>query len=136
MSTADSPARRERSQAPSLPAEELVSDIARLAAEKKAIDIVELDLRGVVGYTDYFLICSGNTGRQAKAIHDGILEGLKREHHILPRRVEGSAEGGWILMDYLDVVVHIFTPQTREFYRLEHLWGEAPARTPETSAKT
>lgn len=109
--------------------QQLVEEVARYAADKKAIDIVELDLRGVLGYTDYFLICSGNTGRQAKAIHDGILEGLKREHETLPRRVEGSADTGWILMDYLDVVVHIFTPETREFYRLEQLWGEAPART-------
>jgi ribosome-associated protein len=109
--------------------EELIGEIARYAADKKAIDVVELDLRGILGYTDYFLVCSGNTGRQAKAIHDGIHEGLKREHEMLPRRVEGSAEGGWILMDYLDVVVHIFTPETREFYRLERLWGEAPAHT-------
>lgn len=108
--------------------EELIAEIARYAADKKAIDVVELDLRGVLGYTDYFLVCSGNTGRQAKAIHDGILEGLKREHGVSPRRVEGSAQAGWILMDYLDVVVHIFTPETREFYRLERLWGEAPAR--------
>lgn len=115
--------------------EQLVSEIARYAADKKAIDVVELDLRGVLGYTDYFLICSGNTGRQAKAIHDGILEGLKHEHDKLPRRVEGSAQGGWILMDYLDVVVHIFTPETREFYRLEQLWGEAPARTADGSAQ-
>ncbi len=109
--------------------EELLSEIARYAADKKAIDVVELDLRGLLGYTDYFLVCSGNTGRQAKAIHDGILEGLKHEHELLPRRVEGSAQAGWILMDYLDVVVHIFTPETREFYRLEQLWGEVPARS-------
>jgi ribosome-associated protein len=108
--------------------EELLGAITRLAADKKALDVVELDLRGVLGYTDYFLVCSGNTARQAKAIHDGIHEGLKRECDVLPRRVEGSADAGWILMDYLDVVVHIFTPQTREFYRLEQLWGEAPAR--------
>jgi ribosome-associated protein len=108
--------------------EQLVGEIARYAADKKAIDVVELDLRGVLGYTDYFLVCSGNTARQAKAIHDGIHDGLKREHGTLPRRVEGSAQAGWILMDYLDVVVHIFTPETREFYRLEQLWGEAPAR--------
>jgi ribosome-associated protein len=107
---------------------QLVADIGRYAADKKALDVVELDLRGVLGYTDYFLICSGNTARQAKAIHDAILEGLKREHGLLPRRVEGSADAGWILIDCLDVVVHIFTPQTREFYRLEQLWGEAPAR--------
>ena len=108
--------------------EELVGEIARYAADKKALDVTELDLRGVLDYTDYFLVCSGNTGRQAKAIHDGILEGLKREHETFPRRVEGSSQAGWILMDYLDVVVHIFTPEAREFYRLEQLWGEAPAR--------
>ena len=108
--------------------EELVAEISRYAEDKKALDVVELDLRGVLGYTDYFLICSGNTDRQTKAIHDGILEGLKHEHEKLPRRVEGSGETGWILMDYLDVVVHIFTPETREFYRLEQLWGEVPTR--------
>ncbi|HWX73719.1 MAG TPA: ribosome silencing factor [Solirubrobacteraceae bacterium] len=106
----------------------LVAEIARLAADKKASDVVELDLRGVLDYTDYFLICSGNTNRQTKAIHDGILEGLKREHNTLPRRVEGATRASWILMDYLDVVVHIFTPEMRAYYRLEDLWGEAPAR--------
>jgi ribosome-associated protein len=108
--------------------QELVGEIARYAADKKAADVVELDLKGVLGYTDYFLICSGNTTRQTKAIHDGILEGLKREHETLPARVEGASRADWILMDYLDVVVHIFTPETREFYRLEQLWGESPAR--------
>jgi ribosome-associated protein len=106
----------------------LVLEIARLAADKKASEVVELDLRGVLDYTDYFLICSGNTNRQTKAIHDGILEGLKREHKTLPRRVEGASQASWILMDYLDVVVHIFTPEMRAYYRLEDLWGEAPAR--------
>jgi ribosome-associated protein len=108
--------------------EALVGEIARLAADKKASDVVELDLRGVLDYTDYFLICSGNTNRQTKAIHDSILEGLKREHSRLPRRVEGASRANWILMDYLDVVVHIFTPDMRAYYRLEDLWGEAPAR--------
>jgi ribosome-associated protein len=108
--------------------ETLIAEIARYAADKKAQDVVELDLRGVVGYTDYFLVCSGNTPRQAKAIQDGILAGLKEDHGTTPRRVEGTPQGGWVLIDYIDVVVHIFTPQAREFYRLEHLWGEAPAR--------
>jgi ribosome-associated protein len=107
---------------------ELLDEIARYAADKKAGEVVELDLRDVLGYTDWFLICSGNTERQTKAIHDGILEGCKREHSTLPRRVEGFGKGDWILMDYLDVVVHIFTPATREYYRLEQLWGEVPAR--------
>jgi ribosome-associated protein len=108
--------------------QELVGEITRYAADKKAADVVELDLRGVLGYTDYFLICSGNTSRQTKAIHDGILEGLKHEHNTLPRRVEGAGRAEWILMDYLDVIVHIFTPEMRAYYRLEDLWGEAPAR--------
>ena len=106
----------------------LAEQIARYAADVKAIDLVELDLRDVLGYTDYFVICSGNTDRQTKAIHDRINEGMKKEHGILPRRVEGLAEARWILMDYLDVVVHVFTPDAREFYRLEQLWGEAPKR--------
>ena len=108
------------------------ADVARwvggYAADKKAIDVVELDLRGVLGYTDFFVIATGNTDRQTKAIHDGIHLGLKNEHGLLPRRVEGLAEARWILMDYLDVVVHVFTPEAREFYRLEQLWGEAPKR--------
>lgn len=111
-----------------LRSQELLGEIVRYAADKKAGEVVELDLRDVLGYTDWFLICSGNTERQTKAIHDGILAGCKHEHGTLPRRVEGFSRGDWILMDYLDVVVHIFTPATREYYRLEQLWGEVPAR--------
>jgi ribosome-associated protein len=102
--------------------------VAVYAADVKAIDPVELDLRDVLGYTDYFVIVTGNTDRQTKAIHDRVHQGLKKEHGLLPRRVEGLAEARWILMDYLDVIVHIFTPEAREFYRLEQLWGEAPKR--------
>jgi ribosome-associated protein len=102
--------------------------IAGYAADVKAVDLVELDLRDVLGYTDYFIVCSGNSDRQTRAIHDRIHEGMKKDHGILPRRVEGTAEGRWILMDYLDAVVHVFTPDAREFYRLEQLWGEAPRR--------
>jgi ribosome-associated protein len=102
--------------------------VAALAADKKAIDIVEIDLRGVSGYTDFFVVCAGNTDRQTKAIHDGIHKALKDDHGRLPRRVEGLTEGKWVLMDYLDVVVHIFTPDTRAHYRLEQLWGDVPSR--------
>ena len=108
--------------------EAMVEAIAGYAADKKAIDVVALDLRGVLGYTDYFIVCSGNTDRQTKAIHDGVHEGMKKDHGVLPRRVEGTQEARWILMDYLDVVVHVFTPETRGFYGLERLWGEVPAR--------
>lgn len=113
--------------------EQLAEAIAAQAADKKAIDVVELDVRGVVGYTDFFLVCSGNTARQVKAIHDGIHQTLKDEYGTLPRRVEGVREATWILMDYLDVVVHIFTPEARDFYRLEQLWGEVPARAMEVA---
>ncbi|MEA2234610.1 MAG: ribosome-associated protein [Solirubrobacteraceae bacterium] len=106
---------------------QLAETIAALAADKKAIDVVELDVRGVLNYTDFFLVCSGNTARQTKAIHDGIHQTLKDDCGVLPRRVEGLREARWILMDYLDVVVHIFTPEARDFYRLEQLWGEVPA---------
>lgn len=108
---------------------ELAREIARYALDKKAHDVLELEMAALVGYTDYFVVCSGNTDRQVKAIHDAIHEGCKREHGLLPRRVEGASRAQWILMDYLDVIVHIFTPATREFYRLEQLWGEAPARS-------
>jgi ribosome-associated protein len=109
----------------------LAERIAEIAADKKAIDIRVIDLRGIVSYTDFFIICSGNTERQAKAIHDAIHDELKHEgdERLLPRRTEGDREARWILLDYWDVVVHIFTPEAREYYRLEHLWGEAPARS-------
>jgi ribosome-associated protein len=108
----------------------LAERIAGIASDRKAIDIRVIDLRGIVSYTDFFVICSGNTERQTKAIHDAIHEALKKgEKRLLPRRTEGDRESRWILLDYWDVVVHIFTPEAREYYRLENLWGEAPARS-------
>jgi ribosome-associated protein len=108
--------------------EALANRIAEVASDKKAAEIRILDLRGIVGYTDYFVVCSGGTERQTKAIHDAIHVELKKEHGLLPRRVEGAREARWVLMDYLDCVVHIFTPEARAYYRLEQLWGEAPSR--------
>jgi ribosome-associated protein len=107
--------------------EQTATAVAELAADRKAIDIAGLDLRGMVGYADYFVICSGRSDRQTRAIHDAIHHGMKQRYGVLPRRVEGLGESRWILMDYLDVIVHIFTPDTREYYRLEQLWGEAPS---------
>ena len=108
----------------------LAERIAAIASDRKAIDIRVVDLRGIVSYTDFFVICSGNTERQTRAIRDAIYEQLKHaEERLLPQRTEGDREARWILLDYLDVIVHIFTPEAREFYRLEQLWGEAPARS-------
>ena len=106
----------------------LADRIAAIAADRKARDIRVVDLRGIVSYTDFFVICSGNTERQTKAIHDAVYESLKHEDGLLPRRSEGEREARWILLDYLDCVVHIFTPEAREYYRLEQLWGDAPSR--------
>ena len=108
-----------------LTSEEIADLAAGYALDKKAQDVVALDLRGLNGFTDAFVICSGTSDRQAKAIHDAIHFGLKKDHGLLPRRVEGVTESRWILMDYLDVVIHVFAPEAREFYRLETLWGDA-----------
>ena len=122
------PARTEE-ETRELSPEELAARIAEIASDKLAQDIRVFDLRGIVSYTDFFVICSGGTERQAKSIHDAIYQELKDDYRRLPRRVEGLTESRWILMDYLDAVIHIFTPDARSFYRLEQLWGDAPSRT-------
>jgi ribosome-associated protein len=104
--------------------------IARLLADvadsKKAEDVVALDMRSVVGYTDFLVVCTARNERQAKAIHDDVYLRLKRDHGLLPANVEGESERRWVLMDYLDCVLHVFVPELRERYRLDVLWSEAP----------
>jgi ribosome-associated protein len=102
----------------------LARRLAAIADDKKATDLVALDVRQLVSYTDYLVICTTRNERQAKAVHDEVYHQLKREGW-LPARVEGEREAEWVLMDYLDAVLHIFTPELRERYRLEVLWGEA-----------
>jgi ribosome-associated protein len=104
--------------------ETLARRIAAVADDKQATDLVALDVRGLVGYTDFLVIATARNERQAKAIHDELQRTLKEEG-LKPARVEGEGEAQWILLDYLDCVVHVFTPETRERYRLEQLWGEA-----------
>jgi ribosome-associated protein len=112
-----------------LPAEQIAQRAAAAAADKKAIDIKIIDLRGTSSYTDFFVVCSGNTDRQVKAIHDAVHMELKKELGLYPRRVEGLTEARWVLMDYFDVIVHVFVPEVREFYRLEQLWSDCPVVT-------
>lgn len=114
-----------QNEKPQIDEAEMASEIVRFAHDKKAVDVVELDLRGLVDYTDRFVIASGRSDRQVKAVHDGILEGMKKEYGLYPRKVEGLPEGRWVLIDFIDVVVHIFQPEAREIYRLEKLWGDA-----------
>ena len=101
--------------------------IAALASEKLAEDVVILDMRPVCVYTDFFVLATGRNARQTKAIFDEVHSQLKQEARLLPRAVDGAAEAEWIIADYLDVVLHIFTPEARRFYRLEELWGDVPA---------
>jgi ribosome-associated protein len=84
-------------------------------------------MRGVCDFTDFFVIATGRNARQTKAIYDDVSGVLKKEHGLLPRSSAGAAEATWIVADYLDVVVHLFTPETRGFYRLEELWSDVPA---------
>ena len=91
-------------------------------------------MRPVCTYTDFFVIATGRNPRQAKAIYDEVHERLKREHRLIPRSVDGSTEASWIVADYLDVVLHVFTPEAREFYRLEDLWGDVPSVELEAAA--
>jgi ribosome-associated protein len=100
--------------------------IAGIAQDKLAEDVVILDMRPVVVYTDFFIVCSGRNPRQVKGIWDEVHDRLKHEEGLLPRAVDGERESTWIVGDYLDVVLHIFTPDTRAFYRLEDLWGDVP----------
>ena len=95
-----------------------------MASDKQAIDTVLLDARRVCSFADYFVICCGETERQMKAIYDEIAQVLKREG-ILPLHREGTLDSGWLLLDFGDVIVHIFAPAEREYYQMDELWSEA-----------
>ena len=108
--------------------EETALTIAQFTLTKKAMDVVILDLRKLTSMTDFFVICSGETDIQVKAITDAVLDGLV-EKKIRPWHKEGYEFLRWVLLDYVDVVVHIFIKELREFYRLERLWGDAECET-------
>jgi ribosome-associated protein len=105
---------------------DLAHAIVDAIGEKQGDNVVLLDIRTLSTIADYFVICSGKSDRQLKAIVEGIGEHTRRNLGVDPRRIEGDAASGWVLVDYSDIVVHIFTPQTRAFYSLEALWKDAP----------
>ena len=112
---------------PVSPRKKLTGEIAkavRAALDKKALDVVVLDLRQTPAFTDFFLLCSGQNTRQVHAIADAVEEAL-RAVKVRPNHVEGYDRGEWVLMDFFTFIVHVFTPQTRDFYSLERLWGDA-----------
>lgn len=104
--------------------QEIVRIIVEAAAAKKALDITVLDIRDVSILADYFVICSGNSSTQVKSIADEIKKKMRENGYVLDH-VEGYKEEKWILLDYMDVVVHVFHTREREFYNLEKLWGDA-----------
>ena len=106
---------------------QLTSEVARAvraALDKKAMDVVVLDLRGTPAFTDFFVLCSGQNARQVKAIADSVEESL-RGMRLRPSHIEGYERAEWVLMDFFSFIVHVFSPTTREFYALERLWGDA-----------
>jgi ribosome-associated protein len=106
--------------------EQLTRQLAAIADSKKAEDVVALDMRELVAYTDFLVICTARSERQARAIVDEVRVGVKRESGLLPGGVDAGGDAGWTIFDYLDCVLHVFTPEARERYGLEDLWREAP----------
>ena len=104
----------------------LLEEIAGLVLDLKAQDVVSIDLRGASAFTDFFLIASATSDRQARAVCEKVRTGLKERHGLLPARTEGLPEARWALLDYGDVVLHVFSGEMRDHYRLESLWGELP----------
>ncbi|HEY5941749.1 MAG TPA: ribosome silencing factor [Solirubrobacterales bacterium] len=106
--------------------EQMARQLAVVADSKKAEEIVVLDMRELVAYTDFLAICTARSERQARAIVDEVRVRVKRESGILPGGVDAGGEAGWTILDYLDCVLHVFTPEARERYGLEDLWRDAP----------
>jgi len=104
----------------------MIRRAAELALDRKAMDVIALDLRGISSATDFFVIATGSSDIQVKAIADRISEGLREEMGEKADHVEGLETARWVLIDYIDFVVHVFHPQAREFYQIETLWGDAP----------
>jgi len=106
--------------------ETLARRLAELADDKKAEDIVVLDMRKLVAYTDFLVICTARNERQARAIVDEVRVRVKSDTGVLPGGVDGEGTAGWIVLDYLDCFLHVFTTEARERYALEDLWRDAP----------
>jgi ribosome-associated protein len=98
---------------------------AALALDLKASDVVLLDLTGVSDATDFFVIASGTSDTHVRSTAEHVMEGLKKKEGVAPHHIEGLQQGRWVLLDYVDVIVHVFHPTLREFYQLERLWSDA-----------
>ena len=113
-----------------LSSEQMAELSSQLALSKRAEEVTILDLRGLTDIADFFVICTGNSDTHIKAITDAILEGME-QREVRPWHVEGYSALNWVLIDYVDIVVHVFQRETREFYKLERLWGDAKLKVVE-----
>ena len=113
------------------PIQQRVRSAVQAAVDKKAFDLAVLGVSELTSIADYFVLCSANTERQTQAIADNVMEKVRTEQSVKPLLVEGATPGRWILMDYGDFIVHVFTEECRRYYGLERLWGDAPNMTSE-----
>ncbi len=105
--------------------DEIVREVARFTLDKKGEEVIVLDLRNVTDATDFFIMVSGDSDVQVRAIADHVIDRVKETRHLKPWHVEGYQYGTWILLDYIDFVLHVFEKETRNYYQLERLWGDA-----------
>ena len=113
------------------PIQQRVRTAVLAAVDKKAFDLAVLSVGELTSIADFFVLCSANTERQTQAIADGVMEKVRAQESVKPLLVEGTTPGRWILIDYGDFIVHVFTEECRRYYGLERLWGDAPNMTTE-----
>lgn len=118
------------------PIHDRVQVAVNAALDKKALDLDVLEVEHLTSIADYFILCSGTSERQTRTIADAVIEHLRKEQRVKPLLVEGSTPGRWILLDFGDFIVHVFTEECRRFYGLERLWGDAPNATAEFTGGT
>lgn len=117
------------------PIQQRVRTAVQAALDKKGFDLAVLSVSELTSIADYFILCSANTERQTQAIADSVVEKVRSEDGVKPLLVEGTTPGRWILVDYGDFIVHVFTEECRRYYGLERLWGDAPNMTAEFAAE-
>ena len=118
------------------PIQQRVRTAVQAAVDKKAFDLAVLSVGELTSIADFFVLCSANTERQTQAIADSVMEKVRARESVKPLLVEGSTPGRWILIDYGDFIVHVFTEECRRYYWLERLWGDAPNMTTEFTGET
>ncbi len=132
----ESPEVQNKQRTTPTPGNRLAATAVDALLDKKGTGITVIDVRATSGVTDYFVLCTGEVDLQIKALTDSVREKIREQHQEKPWHVEGYEHLQWVLMDYVDVVVHIFTQEKRAFYDLERLWGDAPIESVPDASET